>query len=271
MRILISNDDGIDAAGLRTLAAVLGREHEVYVCAPASERSSFSHSVTYWRLRNRAWEREVDGAAAAWAVDATPADCVYYGVHAFMEWKPDLIVSGINRGENLTTDCVYSGTVGAAMEGMLMGIPSMAVSCCSYEGEHYETAALAAAELIPLFMAERDRDSFVLNVNVPAVSPAGIRGVRVTSFDGVKDYRKRIVQERQADGSLLLTCPNQPAGIRGRCGTEDADVTAVENGFVSVTPLYADMVDHCRCREMRHWNDVRLFCGDDVNGKGNML
>lgn len=259
MRILISNDDGIDAPGLRILAAVLGSEHEVYVCAPASERSSFSHSVTYWRLQNRAWKREVEGTAAAWAAEATPADCVYYGVHAFMEQKPDLVVSGINRGENLTTDCVYSGTVGAAMEGMLMGIPSIAVSCCSYTGKHYDTAAMAVKELIPLFMAEEEKDSFVLNVNVPDVSADRIRGIRVTSFDGVKDYRKRIVKEMKEDGSILLTCPQQPAEIRGRCGTEYADVTAVEEGFVSVTPLYADMVDHQRCHIMQHWNDVMLF------------
>lgn len=262
MRVLIANDDGIDAPGIRMLAEVMGREHEIYVCAPSGERSSFSHSVTYWRLKNKAWKREVPGAAAAWAVDATPADCIYYGIHAFMKEMPDAVVTGINRGENLSTDCIYSGTVGAAMEGMLTGIPSMAVSLCSYTAsceEDYRVSAETALRLLPMLMREKGKDRFMLNVNVPSLSREKIRGIRVTSFDGIKDYQKRIVTEKQPDGSLLLECPNQPAGVRDARNEPDADITAVRKGYVSVTPLYADMVDYRAVKELSDWNTKELF------------
>ena len=255
MRILVSNDDGINAPGLRTLVKVLGKEHEVYVVAPEGERSSYSHSVTYWRLDNKAWEREVEGAVKAWAVDATPADCVYYGIETLLKDKPDLVISGINKGENLSSDCVYSGTVGAAMEGMMMGVPAMAVSYCSYTDNSFETSAHVALNLIPYFMKEENRHAFVLNVNVPVEE---IKGVRATRLDGYKVYHKKIEHIPCEDGSFILHCPNQPGLAAGLSDRLDADITAVRNGYVSVTPLYADMADHRQLGMMENWNGISL-------------
>lgn len=259
MRILVSNDDGIDAPGLRTLVKVLAKEHEVYVVAPSGERSSYSHSVTYWRLDNKAWEREVEGAVKAWAVDATPADCVYYGIETLLEEKPDLVVSGINKGENLSSDCIYSGTVGAAMEGMMMGVPAIAVSYCSYTDTAFETSAEVALWLIPYFMQEDNRNAFVLNVNVPALDLEDIKGVRATRLDGYKVYHKTIERIPCEDGSFILHCPNQPGLSAGLSDRLDADITAVRNGYVSVTPLYADMADHRQLGMMEKWNRIILL------------
>lgn len=258
MRILVSNDDGIDAPGLRTLVKVLGEEHEVYVAAPDGERSSFSHSVTYWRLDNKAREREVEGAVKAWAINATPADCVYYGIETLLEEKPDLVVSGINKGENLSSDCIYSGTVGAAMEGMMMGVPAMAVSYCSYKDEQFETSARVALALIPYLMKEENRKAFVLNVNVPAISKEEIKGIRATKLDGYKIYHKKIERIPCEDGSFILHCPNQPGLAAGLGDSLDGDITAVRNGYVSVTPLYEDMADHRQLGMMENWNSISL-------------
>ena len=259
MRILVSNDDGIDAPGLRTLAKVLGEKHEVYVFAPNGERSSLSHSVTYWRLDNKAYKREVEGALAAWAIDGTPADCVYYGITTFMEKKPDLVITGINRGENLSTDCLYSGTVGAAAEGTVMGIPAIAVSYCGKADEDYETSAYIAEALIPYLMAEEECRKILLNVNVPAVARKDIKGIRITSFEGMKDYVKKIECVDLDDGSIVLHCPRQDCGLTGERRTLDGDITAVRCGYVSVTPLGLDMVDHHRSKMLEKWDDIELF------------
>lgn len=258
MRILVSNDDGIDAPGLRTLVKVLAEENEVYVAAPDGERSSYSHSVTYWRLDNKAEERKVEGAVKAWAISATPADCIYYGLETLLEEKPDLVVSGINKGENLSSDCIYSGTVGAAMEGMMMGVPSMAVSYCSYTDESFETSARVALELIPYLMKEENRNAFVLNVNVPPLQKEEIKGVRATKLDGYKVYHKKIERIPCEDGSFILHCPKQPGLAAGLSDRLDADITAVRNGFVSVTPLFADMADHRQLGMMEKWNRIEL-------------
>lgn len=259
MRILVSNDDGIDAPGLRELVKVLGKEHEVYVFAPNREKSSFSRSVTYWRLDNKAYAREVEGAGQAWAIDGTPADCVYYGMTTFMEEKPDLVITGINRGENLSTDCLYSGTVGAAAEGVIMGVPAIAVSYCGRDDADYTTSAEITLALLPYVMKEESREGLLLNVNVPALPKEKICGIRMTSFEGRKDYVKHIVCQKQDDGSILLHCPKQEGGLKDERGTLDADITAVNNGYVSVTPLSLDMVDYHQLGMMERWNQIELF------------
>ncbi len=128
MRILITNDDGINAPGLAALAARFGKEHEVYVCAPEGQSSAASHSVLYFRKDLSVREAEIEGARQAWAADGTPADCVYLAVCGLLPELPDIILSGINKGWNVSTDCIYSGTAGAASEGMVLGFPAMAVS-----------------------------------------------------------------------------------------------------------------------------------------------
>ena len=237
MRILLANDDGIAAEGLVTLARVLAEKHEVYACAPDRERSSASHSVTYWRLDNTAERVNVPGAKEAWKISGTPADCVFYGLNTFFAGKIDLVISGINNGENMSTDVVYSGTIGAAEEGLMMGVPAMAVSLCRYSPEFYETAAEIAAELIPLYMKQKNRLKYVCSLNIPDLPREEIKGIRITQFDGFKDFSKAVIQKPCEDGRVILTCPNAAPVLKNMMHSEKGDLEAVKAGYVSVTPI----------------------------------
>lgn len=251
MRILVTNDDGIQSEGLRSLVKELAGRHEVYVCAPMNEKSSMSHSVTYWRLTNRAREEQVEGAVKAWSVEATPADCTYYGLNFFMEEKPDLVISGINKGENISSDVLYSGTVGAAQEGLMMQVPSMAVSLCSFTSRDYSVVCNCMESLIEKYMQDENRMRYVCNINVPAVSAEKIKGMLVTKLDGRKEYTKNVTCERQEDGTMLLTCKNAPADVQDGNHTLSGDYEAVRQGYISITPIGLDTVDDFSLNRMK--------------------
>lgn len=259
MKILLANDDGIACEGIRTLARVLSKKHEVYVSAPDGERSSYSHSVTYWRLSNTAREVKIEGAKKAWAVSGTPADCIYYGINAFMkEDLPDLVISGINKGENLTTDVIYSGTLGAAQEGIMMGIPSMAVSLCSFESEEFDDAAHIALDLIDPYMKDKDRLHYVCSINVPALARNQIKGVKVTHFDGMKDFRKDVQMTRKKDGTIQLDCINIKPDLLYPENNLTGDYEAIQAGYVSVTPVGLDYVSHEDEMRIQDWEKISL-------------
>lgn len=240
MNILIANDDGIESEGLRVLVDALRDEYDVYVAAPLSQRSAFSHSVTYFCKDNRAEKREIAGTKGAYAIDGTPADCTYYGINGLFGVKMDLVVSGINFGRNLASDVIYSGTVAAAGEAMIHHIPGIAVSLCSYTGGDFKPAAEAVKQIIPFYMNHPDRENFILNINVPALSAENIRGIRVTDLHDHSDY-SRPVEKKEKDGVLYLSIEDDmtkdPPSSRKRI----TDVEAVEAGYIAVTPLYYDL------------------------------
>ena len=240
MNILIANDDGIESEGLRVLVDALRDEYDVYVAAPLSQRSAFSHSVTYFYKENRAEKREIAGTKGAYAIDGTPADCTYYGINGLFGVKMDLVVSGINVGRNLASDVIYSGTVAAAGEAMIHHIPGIAVSLCSYTGGDFKPAAEAVKQIIPFYMNHPDRENFILNINVPALSAENIRGIRVTDLHDHSDY-SRPVEKKEKDGVLYLSIEDDmtkdPPSSRKRI----TDVEAVEAGYIAVTPLYYDL------------------------------
>lgn len=252
MKILITNDDGIEAKGIQTLVKVLGNDHDIFVSAPVSQRSGYSHSVTYFYNDHKVFKRKMTGAKAAFAVDGTPADCIYYGIYAFMHEKPDLVISGINHGPNLSTDALYSGTIGAAAEGLVAGIPAMALSLCTHDDYDFTTAAEIAAEMIPYYSHDPDSANFLLSINVPSLPKQKIKGFRATYLEGMRDYEKAVIMEEQADGSIILKCPNQPVGTKNKIGLE-GDVSAVEAGFVSLTPVTLDWTDYRKMKDLRHW------------------
>jgi 5'-nucleotidase len=266
MRILIANDDGIEAKGILALVDALKDEHEVYVAAPHRQRSAYSHSVTYFSRHRKAWKREIAGTAGAWAIDATPADCVYYGCFAFLKEMPDLILSGINHGENLSTDCIYSGTVGAASEGQIIGIPSIAVSLCSYTGEDFANAVQAVKELIPVYMADPDNHAYMLNVNVPDLPKDQIKGYKITMTEGNRNYQKPVDVEEQKDGSYLLICDNVPVSTEHLSHQLAGDVTAVKNGYISVTPMDSDLTHHEQIARMKKYEEIH-FVEKEEKGK----
>ncbi len=243
MRFLVSNDDGIFAPGLRALVTALVKSGEVFVAAPDHNCSANSHHLT---MHDRIPVREttVPGAARAWAVGGTPADCVHLALSALLTEKVDLVVSGINRGPNLATDCLYSGTVAAALDGWMLGLPGLAVSLCSYaEDADYAFAARIAVQMADYVQASGK--NMVLNVNVPALAPEQICGVRLCGIDRRILYRNDCYVAAPGEDAAQTVWQFVPSD----CMTDQpsADHAAIMEGFVSVTPLTA------------YWSDAKLL------------
>lgn len=255
MRILVVNDDGIQAEGLKTLVSRLSGRHEVYVCAPAEERSCSSRALTFLNRDLQVVRAAVPGAEEAWVIEGTPADCAYLAIHVLMDRKPDLLISGINSGQNLSSDCIYSGTIGAASEGLAAGIPAVAVSLCLKDRtSDYQTAADIAVKTAEYFMQMEENEGFVLNVNIPDLPQEKIRGFRITSFAGDHEYDNRFEKNTGKDGKTTLHCTSREVD---KDYGEDTDIGAVNRGYVSLTPLDLDI---CRPECM----DALKECMHDV-------
>lgn len=248
MRILLSNDDGVLAPGLDALREALEGTGEVFVVAPEREQSGASRSLTLDRpLRVRRMGERV------YSVDGTPTDCVLLavrGIPDMVQVQPDLIVSGINHGPNLGDDVTYSGTVAAAAEGSLMGIPSVAISLSSWDPTHFATAARVARILVDQLRERPVPAGTLLNVNVPDVPFASLRGTRVTRL-GRRIYPDVIVAELDPRGKPCYWIGgDKPTWLPG----EGTDFEAVEAGFVSITPLHLDLTDHGLLEQVRGWS-----------------
>ena len=238
--LLVTNDDGIHAAGLAALAAALEELGEVHVVAPEREQSACGHALTLHRpLR-------VDRVRDRWfAANGTPSDCVNLAVLGFLPERPVLIVSGINHGGNLGDDVTYSGTVSAAMEGTLLGVPSIAVSLV--DGGGLADAADVARLLVTRVLVEGLPSKTLLNVNVPPGSPQGVRVTRL----GHRVYEGKIVEQRDPRGRIHYWI----GGGEPRWETlEGTDMGAIHAGFVSVTPLHLDLTHHHALGQMADWS-----------------
>lgn len=244
MDILVTNDDGIHADGLRSLARALRPLGNVTVIAPDREQSAASHALTLHRpLRIKKVEEDV------LSVDGTPTDCVLLGVHGFLKRRPDLVVSGINHGPNMGNDTTYSGTVAAAVEGTFLGIPSVALSLATWKETDFEPAAAVAHDLVKSFLAHGIRPGMCISVNIPAISREAMKGIRVTRL-GKRVFRDVIVEKTDPRGKLYYW-------IGGEDPTwepdELSDFNAVNEGYVSVTPLLLELTDHKAIVEMEGW------------------
>ncbi len=239
--ILVTNDDGIHAAGLAALAAALAPLGEVYVVAPDREQSAVGHALTLHRpLRvERVAERR-------FAVNGTPSDCVNLGVLGLLPEPPVLVVSGINHGSNLGDDVTYSGTVSAAMEGTLLGVPSMAVSQLDGEAGGFEDAGRIAELVAARALVEGLPAKTLLNVNVPR---GEVRGVRMTRL-GHRVYREKVVQEVDPRGRPYYWIGAGPPEWRE---DEASDIAAVHAGWASVTPLHLDLTHFGALVRMSEW------------------
>jgi 5'-nucleotidase len=235
MEILVTNDDGIHAEGLRVLAEAVRHLGNVTIVAPDREQSATSHSLTLHRpLRIR---KVRDGILT---VDGTPTDCVLLGVHGFLKGNPDLIVSGINHGPNMGNDVFYSGTVAAASEGAFLGIPSIAVSLATWESASFEPAGRVVRSLVPRLVKAGIPAGKCINVNIPAGPWEGIRGVRVTRL-GTRVFRDVIVEKKDPRGKTYYWIGGEEPTWEH---DETSDFTAVSEGFVSVTPLSFELTDY---------------------------
>lgn len=244
MRILVSNDDGYFAPGLAVLAQHLAAIAEVVVVAPERDRSGASNSLTLNRPLNL--KRAPSGFHY---VDGTPTDCVHLAVSGMLDVQPDIIVSGINSGANMGDDTVYSGTVAAATEGFLLGVPAIAVSLVGHAEKHYETAALVAVELVQRFLATPQPQPWLLNVNVPDVPYGEIKGMQVTRL-GKRHKAEPVIKASNPHGQTIYWVG--PVGKAQDAGP-GTDFNAVADGQVSITPLQIDLTQYSQLDAVRDW------------------
>ena len=244
MRILVSNDDGVLAPGIRALAAELATIADIEVMAPDRNRSGASNSLTLTRpLRVKHLD---DGF---YSIEGTPTDCVHLALTGFFDPVADMVVSGINDGANLGDDILYSGTVAAAMEGRNLGLPAIAVSMVGESIQHYETAAAITKQLVLKLRTNPLPSQTILNVNVPDVPLHEIKGMEVTRL-GTRHAAEPIVKEMDPRGRPIYWVGPPGAAADAGPGT---DFYAVRQGCVSLTPLHLDMTHYKVFDQVAHW------------------
>jgi 5'-nucleotidase len=242
--ILLTNDDGIHSEGMRALATAMEGLGDVRIIAPDREQSASSHSIT---LHHPLRFTKLDPHRVS--VTGTPTDCVLLAANGVFGGRPRLVISGINHGPNLGDDVTYSGTVSAAMEGHLVGIPSIAISLAGYEGElRFATAAAFARRIALKVLDGGAGGQTLLNVNVPNLDERQIAGVRVTQL-GKRHYANAIIEKTDPRGRPYYWIGGNPEWQPG----ENTDQRAVMDGFVSITPLHLDLTDYKAVVEMEGW------------------
>lgn len=242
--ILATNDDGIRARGLTALTEALSGIGRVVVVAPEQEQSASSHAITLDKpLRINEYKPDRLG------VSGTPTDCVLLAVRGILESEPDLIVSGINHGPNMGEDVNYSGTVAAAIEGNILGIPSIAVSIVSWEPAHFDVAADASRYLAEKMLKQEVPRSTIWNVNIPDLPGNEIRGMRITKL-GSRVYKDVIVKKKDPRGKNYFWIGGEDPGWSIE---ENTDFAAVSAGYISVTPLQIDITDYKSVVELNKW------------------
>ncbi len=251
MRILLTNDDGILADGIQVLASCLARiaDARLFLVAPERERSASGHAITLHKPLRVQEITPNAPVAGAWAVSGTPADCTKLGISALVDEKVDLVISGVNRGPNLGQDVYYSGTVSAAMEGALMGIPSIAISLAGFEGLNYEYAGQLAQELVKACVHRQLDAGALLNINVPALEAEDIAGLAVTRL-GVRKYRDTYVKRTDPRGQTYYWLAGEPLDADGAV---DTDIGALHRNLVSITPICLDLTNHALVEATTEW------------------
>jgi len=242
MRILVSNDDGYQAEGIKKLTQALSEIAEVIVVAPNENKSAASSSLT---IGKPLMPVKID--ENIFAIDATPSDCVHLALCGFLKESIDLVVTGINLGANLGDDVIYSGTVAGAIEGRFLGLPSIAISLASWKCKHFETAAIIAKRLVEKIEKAPLSHNTIINVNVPDVPIEQIKGIKSTRL-GNRHMSEPSIQD-QNDPSLYWIGENGPEADNG----EGTDFYAVNNNFVSVTPLQIDLTKYSEVKQVSDW------------------
>ncbi|MBF0543296.1 MAG: 5'/3'-nucleotidase SurE [Candidatus Riflebacteria bacterium] len=248
MRILISNDDGINAKGLITLAETVIPLGEVWIVAPNTERSACSHSLV---LDQPIRIKQVDfpvKVTKAFSLNGTPADCIKISLAEILDFRPDMILSGINRGANLSVDVFYSGTIAAAVEGAFHGIPSMAFSLASFdpEGDYMQTSSWIRTLVEKTFHAPPP-EGVILNVNFPGISAEKFKGLKVTRLAKVEPH-ERFHRRLDPKGHVYFW-----RSVEMKPSNDDLkeDFTAIQNGFISLSPLKAEFTDFSILEDLR--------------------
>lgn len=244
MRILLSNDDGYFAPGIDHLARALADLGEVTVVAPERDRSGASNSLTLDRPLSL--RRTANGF---YHVNGTPTDCVHLAVTGMLDTLPDMVVSGINHGANMGDDTIYSGTVAAATEGYLLGVPAIAMSLVGKSGTHFATAAHVAHQLVQRYLANPVKEPMLLNVNVPDIPLAELKGIKVTRL-GRRHKAEPVVKATTPRGETVYWVG--AAGEAADAG-EGTDFHAVASNYASVTPLQIDLTHSAQLALIQDW------------------
>lgn len=251
MKILVSNDDGVLAPGLRILIESLAELGDITVVAPDRNRSGASNSLTLTRpLRIKRLDKDY------YSVEGTPTDCVHLALTGFLDYVADIVVSGINEGGNLGDDILYSGTVAAAMEGRHLGLPAIAISMVGDNIQHYETGALIAKQLVKKLRTHVLPSQTILNVNVPDLPIAQLKGMQVTRL-GTRHVAEPVVKEYDPRGRPIYWIG--PPGLEADAGV-GTDFHAINMGYASITPLHLDMTHYKMFDQMAHLvGEINLF------------
>lgn len=250
LKVLISNDDGIHATGIQTLAAKLAQEYEVYVAAPDRERSAMGHALTLHKPIHVEEVELVFPVAKAYSISGTPSDCVKLALNALMvDVKFDLVVSGINHGPNLGSDVIYSGTVSAALEGAIHGIPSIAVSLVNggEKSADFNHGAEFIAKFLPKAMNIGIPAKSILNINIPAVSLHEFAGVKIAEL-GTRMYTDSYERRLDPRGRVYYWLAGE---VIETSEAPESDVEAIRNNLVSVSPIHYNLTNHNALTLMR--------------------
>ncbi|ADL53123.1 5'/3'-nucleotidase SurE [Clostridium cellulovorans] len=236
MRLLIVNDDGINARGIQILAKELHKHHEVIVAAPNVQRSASSHSITLNSTLTIKEEIVPEVDCPTYSINGTPADCTRLAVEKLMNFEVDLVISGINDGYNLGTDVLYSGTVSAAIEAAVVGVPAIAISCDGTE-EGFRRGAEYALKVIEKLKDNKLSENIVLNVNIPKTE--AVKGIKICSM-GERIYKDVFFETLSEEGSRTYDIKGTP------CDSDDetTDVGIITKGYVTVTPLHYDLTNY---------------------------
>jgi 5'-nucleotidase len=263
MRVVLTNDDGIEAPGLLAVRQALEKVGEVLTVAPDRNRSGVGRSITFGTALH-VEEREMADGELGYACTGTPVDCVRLVALGLMDFEPDIVVSGINHGENLGDDITYSGTVAGALEGIVIGVPGIAVSLSvgrpwhtGVEAElHFEAAAEFTARLAKIAFKGLPQGR-ILNVNAPNLPRERVRGARVTRL-GRRFYKDELIEVRDDDGTVGYDIYNNPPGHHDEEGT---DFAAIAGDEISVTPVHLELTDAASLRELDSWDIGSLLQG----------
>ncbi|WIV12500.1 5'/3'-nucleotidase SurE [Proteiniborus sp. MB09-C3] len=249
MRLLLVNDDGIDAIGIQALAKEFEKDYELVIVAPEGQRSAASHSIT---LSKPILVKKLDIPgieSKAYSISGSPADCVRVALDKLVEEPVDVVLSGINLGLNIGTDVLYSGTVSAAIEGNLYKIPSMAFSCeMGKEPNCFETAAKHAKSIFEKVKEDLIKNNIVLNVNFPCIKEEDIKGIKVCKIGGIV-YDYYFVENKNGEDEITLA-------IEGRHKEEKEEETDrfyLKEGYITVTPLHYDLTNYELMKKVKNW------------------
>lgn len=254
MKILVSNDDGIDSLGIHALVKSLKEIADVTVVAPQNEQSAVGHAITM-KIPLRVFNYHKNGDFFGYAVDGTPADCIKMGIRNIMKEPPDLVISGINHGSNTSINIIYSGTVSAAREAAIMDVPSIAISITNHAAKEFNYASRLAKMLAIKMMNNKLPLGTLLNVNVPDVPEEKIAGIVLTKqgkskWDDIYEQR----QDPYARDYYWLT-----GSLLDIDTDNDIDQVAIRNNFVSITPIHFDLTDYESFEKMKSWQIENLM------------